>query len=118
MSMKQLNRLIKSIRFASRGIAIAFQEQTFKILVGAAGGVVVLILLLPLRQWEVIIVLMLVTLVLVLEVLNSVFERIADMVEPRIHSYVKEIKDLMAGAVLIAAIASAVIGILIFYPYL
>ena len=39
-----------------------------------------------------------------------------DLFKPRIDSAAKIIKDIMAGAVLLAAIIAAVIGWIIFYP--
>jgi len=48
---------------------------------------------------------------------NSIFERISDAFKPRLHPIVKEVKDMMAGAVLLASIFSVIVGVLIFYPY-
>ena len=55
--------------------------------------------------------------VLVMEIINSVFEKISDMMKPRIHVYAKLIKDIMSGAVLITALVSLAIGLIIFIPY-
>ena len=41
-----------------------------------------------------------------------------DMMKPRVHPYVRVIKDLVAGSVLIAAIGALIAGLLIFLPYL
>ena len=49
---------------------------------------------------------------------RKVVEKIVDILRPRIHSYVEIIKDMMAAAVLIASIGAAIIGVLIFYPYI
>ncbi|MCW3462755.1 diacylglycerol kinase family protein [Chitinophaga nivalis] len=59
-----------------------------------------------------------IALVWVTEMLNTVVEKIMDHLSPQQHPKVKWIKDVAAGAVLVAAIAALVIGILIFYPYL
>jgi diacylglycerol kinase len=56
--------------------------------------------------------------VLVLELMNSIFERMVDILKPRIHHYVEDIKDIMAGTVLVASLGSALIGLLIFWPYI
>ncbi|RMD51605.1 diacylglycerol kinase, partial [Candidatus Parcubacteria bacterium] len=42
----------------------------------------------------------------------------SDGLKPRLHPLVKEIKDIMAGAVLITAIVAALIGLIIFWPYI
>jgi len=51
------------------------------------------------------------------EALNTAFEFLADVSSPNYHPLVKKAKDVAAGAVLIAAIGSVVIGILIIGPY-
>ena len=55
--------------------------------------------------------------VLIMEIINSAFEKIADMFKPRIHVYAEIVKNIMAGAVLISSLTALVIGIIIFYPY-
>ncbi|MGO4289435.1 diacylglycerol kinase family protein [Chitinophaga sp. RAB17] len=52
------------------------------------------------------------------EMLNTVVEKIMDHLSPQLHPKVKFIKDVAAGAVLIAAIAAAIIGAVIFIPYM
>ncbi len=116
--MKHTPQFIRSVHNAWRGMQLAIKERNFKILAVIACMTLGVSVALPLKEWEMITVLMLITLVLVLEILNSVFERLADMVEPKIHHYVKEIKDLMAGAVLLASIVALAVGIIIFFPYL
>lgn len=54
--------------------------------------------------------------VMALEMLNSAMENMADFVSPEKHTMIKKIKDLSAGAVLVGAIASAIIGLIIFLP--
>ena len=56
-------------------------------------------------------------LVLIAEAINTAFEHLCDVVEPELHASVKAAKDVAAGAVLLAAIAAAAIGILVFAPY-
>ena len=52
------------------------------------------------------------------EALNTAFEFLADAASPEFHPLVRDAKDVAAGAVLITAIAAAVIGGVIFWPYL
>jgi diacylglycerol kinase (ATP) len=48
------------------------------------------------------------------EALNTAFELLCDVASPEFHPMVKQAKDVAASAVLVAAMGSAVIGILIF----
>jgi diacylglycerol kinase len=56
--------------------------------------------------------------VLALEVINTLFERVLDIIQPQPDERVKKIKDLMAALVLLASIGAASIGIIIFLPYI
>lgn len=50
------------------------------------------------------------------EMLNTSIERICNLVHPQHHPFVKTIKDVAAGAVLVVAIIAAVCGCIIFLP--
>jgi len=54
--------------------------------------------------------------VLALELLNTAIERVVDLVTEELHPLAKQAKDIAAGAVLIYAILSVVIGSIIFFP--
>jgi diacylglycerol kinase (ATP) len=51
------------------------------------------------------------------ETINTAVEYVCDVVSPDYNHAVKHAKDIAAGGVLIAAIASLVIGALTFWPY-
>ena len=50
------------------------------------------------------------------EALNTAFEFLADAASPEFHPLVKHSKDVAAGAVLISAIGSVIIGLIVFGP--
>lgn len=54
--------------------------------------------------------------VIVSEMLNTAIEKLTDMVSPEIHPKAKVVKDLAAGAVLMASMVAAVIGLIVFLP--
>ena len=56
--------------------------------------------------------------VLAAEGFNTAIERLVDLVSPDYHPIAGDVKDIAAGAVLICAIAAAIIGIIVFLPYL
>ncbi|MFZ2681892.1 MAG: diacylglycerol kinase family protein [Patescibacteria group bacterium] len=117
--MSSWRRFLRSLRHACRGVAeVARSEQSFRLQLIASIGVVSLAVILPLDTWELVLVLLLCSAVMVLEILNSIMERFVDAVQPRLSSMVKEIKDMMAGAVFLTAITAAIIGVIIFYPHL
>jgi diacylglycerol kinase (ATP) len=55
-------------------------------------------------------------LVWVTEIINTCLERMADLISEEQHPGIKYIKDLAAGAVLVAAIIAVIVGSLIFIP--
>ena len=52
------------------------------------------------------------------EALNTAFEFLTDVASPSFHPLAGKAKDVAAGAVLISAIGSVVIGVLVFGPHL
>ena len=111
--------LIRSFRAAWRGLLSAFKaERTFRVMIGGSLLVVAVIVTLPLLRWERLVLVLLTGTVLVLELLNSMVERLADLLKPRLSAYVGEVKDLMAAAVLTASLFAALAALLILAPYL
>ena len=51
------------------------------------------------------------------EALNTAFEFLADVASPEFHPTVKHSKDVAAGAVLIAAMGSVIIGLIVLGPH-
>ncbi len=56
--------------------------------------------------------------VLVAEAFNTAIEIDIDLTSPEYHPYARDTKDVAAGAVLIASIMAAIIGLVIFVPYI
>ncbi len=112
-------RIVHSFIHAFRGIALVFREEfSFRIQLGIGVLVLALAWYLEVRPWEFIVLLLVAVFVLVLELGNSVVERMVDMFRPRLHHAVGDIKDLMAATVLFASIGAMVIGIVILVPYI
>ncbi len=59
-----------------------------------------------------------VVMVWVAEALNTAFELLCDVASPEFHPVVKKSKDVAAGAVLVSAIGSVIIGSIVFLPYM
>ncbi len=66
------------------------------------------------RDWAVL--LTVTALVFVAEFLNTAIEVVVDLASPQIHPLAKVAKDVGAGAVLLAAIAAVLVGLLILGP--
>lgn len=110
---------ITSLKIAVFGLMAAFKEErNFRIqsLIGTI--VIILMIALELSSIEKSIILLTILVVLSLELINSQIEKFLDLIQPEHHPKVKIIKDFSAGAVLISALGSVVIGISIFLPHI
>jgi len=119
MPIINLKTLIKSFKYAIKGIRYTFRhEQNFRIQSFIALVVVIFMFVFEISRGEAVILFLLILLVLVLELINTTLEKVVDILKPRIHHYVEVIKDLMAAMVFLASLGSLIIGILIFWPYI
>lgn len=105
------------LSYAWNGIQSVFKrEGNFRIHLLAMVLVVGMGIFFTLSLLEWLVISLIITVVLVVEVLNSAIERTVDYISTDIHPHAKVIKDMAAGAVLIAAIGSIIIGLIIFLP--
>jgi diacylglycerol kinase len=117
--VKKNGGFLVKFKLAAEGILYAFRTQrNMRIHFAAAVVVLFLAALLHLSKSEFICLLFAIFMVLVSEMINSAIELAVDLFSLKYHSLAKAAKDVSAGAVLLAAVSSAVIGILVFYPYL
>jgi len=117
--MDRLRKFGRSVKHALRGLAYVFRyEKNFQNQAAIAALVVIGMFYFNLTRGERIILLLVIMEVLVMELLNTVVERVVDILKPRVHPYARLIKDLMASAVLVSAILAVVIGVIIFLPHI
>ena len=110
---------LKSFGYAIEGLGFMLRTQHNAWLHGLATVLVIALALycdVSAGDWRWLAVAM--TLVWVGEAVNTAVEYVCDVVAPEYNVAVKHAKDIAAGAVLIAALGAAVIGVLTFWPYL
>ena len=117
--MNELNKRIKSFGYAFKGIASLIKKEhnawihcTAIVVVTLAGFYFDIT---P-TEWCVVVICF--GLVLSAEGFNTAIERLVDLVSPDYHPIAGDVKDVAAGAVLICAIAAAIVGMIVFIPYL
>jgi undecaprenol kinase len=106
-----------SFKCALEGLRYALHTQrNFRIHLVATLAVIItgLWLQITLDQWAVLT--LIISLVMVVELLNTTIEVMVDLVSPNYHPLAKTVKDLAAGAVLLVAISAIVTGIIILGP--
>jgi diacylglycerol kinase len=109
--------IFESFRFAFSGLWYALRTQRntrIHLIITAAVVVLGLFLELSYVQWAM--VTLTIGFVLVSEMLNTVAETLVDLISPGYHPLAKIVKDVTAGAVLLAAIVSIVVGLLVLGP--
>ncbi|WMM23497.1 diacylglycerol kinase [Tissierella sp. MB52-C2] len=111
--------IIDSFNFAVSGIIIALKtEKNMKIHYAIAIGVIILSLFFDFSRVEFLLLLFSITLVVVAEMVNTALERVIDLITQDYHPLARLVKDVAAGAVLIAAINSIIVGYLLFFDRL
>lgn len=112
-------RLARSFRFAFAGLAHLLRTQRnfrIELVLGAIAVALAAWLRIAPPEWAALAVV--IALVLILEGLNTSLELAVDLASPELHPKAKAAKDIAAGMVLLAALASVAVGIAIFTPHL
>lgn len=117
MRPRKRESLAASFGHALEGIAcVVREERNARIHLAAAAAVIALGIWLGLTTLEWALIVAAIALVFVGEMLNTVVEVVVDLVTPQEHPLAKCAKDVAAGAILLASLAAAIIGILVLGP--
>ncbi len=112
-----IKKRIQSFGFAFKGIAHVFaNEHNMWIHLCAAFCVIVSGFYFHIDRTEWLFVLLCIGGVIAAELVNSAIEKLVDLVSPQQNINAGLIKDIAAGAVLIIAIVSVIVGAIIFIP--
>lgn len=110
--------LHKSFLYAFRGVlAMIKTERNFQIELLAFFINLFLIFYFKLNTTDAALILMASAAVLSAEIFNTAIEKICDIIQPDFDKRIGFIKDIAAGAVVLMAIASAIIGVLVYWKY-
>ena len=109
----------ENVGFALEGIRYFFRnEKNGKIQGVIACLIVLLSFFFGISPIEWCIILTSIALVIALEMVNTAMEKVCAMLTTEYHPIIKIIKDVAAGAVLWASVFTAIIGCIIFIPYI
>ncbi|PWL27356.1 MAG: diacylglycerol kinase [Fluviicola sp. XM-24bin1] len=110
--------MIDSFRNAFRGLFLLLKsERNFQIHLVAFILVIIAGCVFEITRGEWAVILTISSVIFGLEGLNTALEKLCDEVTEERKESIRNIKDVAAGAVLVAAIISLVVGVLVFYPY-
>lgn len=108
-------RLFKSVKYARAGIWHTLLTQPnmwVHLLIGTLAALLAIGLDFTVMEWAVLLII--ISMVLILEMINTVAEVVVDLASPDFSELARIAKDVSAGAVLIAAITSLIVGALLF----
>mgnify|MGYP006306843967 CR=1 FL=1 len=103
----------QSLRPALSGLALFSRSELHARIHGfIALGVIIAAIIFPLSSTEWLFVVGAIGIVIITEILNTAIEHIADFIHPSYHHQIKNIKDLAAASVLVAAIMAFFTGLI------
>lgn len=117
--MNRLRQFNKSFSYAMRGLSYVIRhEKNFQNELVIAILVIIAMVYFQVTRAEMIVLFLVVMGVLIMELANTVVEKVVDILKPRVHPYAALIKDLMAASVLTTSLLAIIVGLLVFLPYL
>ncbi len=116
--MKDLKRIIRSIHLALRGLRHGYRvDNSFRMEVtyGLFIYLAIAWLLAPFEPWELMLYTFSYMFILVVELINTAFEKMLDRVHPSEHELIGKSKDIAAAAVLLAFIFAIIVIFILAY---
>ena len=110
--------LPRAFRNAAAGVIDFVGERNSRVQLAAGGVAVAFGVAARLTRTEWAVLTVTIAGVLATEAMNCAVERVVDLASPGRHELARQAKDLAAGAVLIASIGAAAVGLLLFGPHL
>ncbi len=111
--------MLDSFKYAFRGIWDALKcESNLRVHFLASIAVIILAIYLNFDQKELSILILTISFIIILELINTIVEKLVDIHSLKVSEEARVIKDMSAGVVLLGAIASIMIGLLLFLPKL
>ncbi len=112
-------RFFTSFLYAVKGLVYAFRTQpNFRFEMMCASAVLAAGYYFGISRMEWIACILCIVVVLLAELVNTSLETLTDFVSPEYHVLAGRAKDLAAAAVFVSALLAAVVGLIIFVPYL
>ena len=112
-------RFLKSFSYSLDGIIYAYKyEQSMLIHVIATIAVIITNIVLNISPIEWLITFIAIGMVLAAELINTAIEAVVDLITLEIHPLAKIAKDCSSAATFVLALMAAVIGVVIYAPYI
>ncbi len=117
--MDYLKAVFNGFKYAFRGLVyVARDEKNARIHLLIAVTALLLGWVLDVSNAELAAIFFAILIVFLAEIINTAIEKTLDLIDTNHNAQIAIIKDMAAGAVLIASIGAAIIGTVIFIPYI
>ncbi len=114
---KGLKRIKSSFKYAFNGLIDTYRtEQSVWIYIPVALLVILMGFLLKISNYEWMVVVLILGIILSLELVNTALEAVVDLITNEYKPLAKKAKDTVSAAVLVFAVASVIVGLIIFLP--
>jgi diacylglycerol kinase len=111
-----MKKFLMSFVYAIKGIgAVFYKNRNITIQLIIAIAVIAFSIAAKINITDLVIIIMVSFIVIILEAVNTAIERMIDIISPKHHAGYGKIKDIMAGAVLMASVMAVIIGVLILW---
>jgi diacylglycerol kinase (ATP) len=111
--------VVNSFRYAIAGLRyLLWTQRNAKIHTAIGLAAVALGFVLGIDRYEWLTLTLMIAIVLAAEGVNTAIEAVVDLASPTYHPLAKIAKDVGAGTVLLTAVASVIVGMLLFLPHL
>ena len=114
---KGIKRIINSFKYAFNGLIDTYKtEQSVWIYIPVSLLVILMGFYFKINTIEWLVIVLVLGVILSLELINTALESVVDLVTDKYHPLAKKAKDTVSAAVLVFAVASVIIGLIIFIP--
>ena len=112
-----MKSFFKSFYYAFNGILTALTQVNLRVHLTAAVVAVAAGFYFDITTGEWLMVILAIGFVISMELMNTAMEHLVNLVSPQHQPLAGKVKDIAAGAVLVASAAAGVIGVMIFWKY-
>ena len=110
--MTPVNKIIRSCAYALKGLRHAYKsDKSFRMEVqyGLPVYLIVAYYCYPLLPWEIILLTLSYLLILIVELVNTAFEKMLDKIHPEQHEMIGQSKDIAAASVFVAFLFAVIV---------
>ena len=116
--MNDIKKIFRSVKFGAKGLQHAYHgDKSFRMetYYGLPIYLVIAFILAPFQPWELVLYTFSYVLILMVELINTAFEKMLERVHPDEHEIIGKSKDISAAAVLLAFIFALIVIFILAY---